>query len=132
MLWFNLSLEERIIDCLKFQYILCYGSTCFYSIKDYDITEFQYILCYGSTTSKILSFHSTSNISIHLMLWFNLIKDFKKTNLCRFQYILCYGSTNLYIGLLSNLGIISIHLMLWFNHCWYVIAIFYYTEVLLK
>ena len=27
---------------------------------------------------------------------------------------------------------ISIHLMLWFNHCWYVIAIFYYTEVLLK
>ena len=58
--------------------------------------------------------------------------NFETTRQNQFQYILCCGSTQeLEVHLLTQ-NQISIHLMLWFNHCWYVIAIFYYTEVLLK
>ena len=55
--------------------------------------KFQYILCYGSTHSENADAYSEWRISIHPMLRFNLEDTNKINNNIRFQYILCYGST---------------------------------------
>ena len=110
MLWFNFLLREFGMSDISFQYILCYGSTFRLLIVLKEFKGFQYILCYGSTNPTYFLKSSKILISIHLMLWFN---NNRKVPVPKPPQI-------------------SIHLMLWFNHCWYVIAIFYYTEVLLK
>ena len=46
----QLSKEHEHVNVhLQFQYILCCGSTLWYSIKGGDFLAFQYILCCGST-----------------------------------------------------------------------------------
>ena len=71
MLRFNPFPKWELLNVIKFQYILCYGSTYDDSMLHGKSTIFQYILCYGSTGLIICS---SRNNSI-------------------FQYILCYGST---------------------------------------
>ena len=93
MLRFNKKARWYLEKAIKFQYILCYGSTVFnrnfshrkshfntsYVTVQRSLTigvssnlaTFQYILCYGSTS-----------ISPNFCL-----------SVFRFQYILCYGST---------------------------------------
>ena len=70
MLRFNLTVPNVKGFFLRFQYILCCGSTA-YSSDLYRRTGFQYILCCGSTLLWL------SNQSFRLL----------------FQYILCCGST---------------------------------------
>ena len=95
------------------------------------IYEFQYILCCGSTTF-LLFVERCIKISIHLMLWFNMRKllsflDLSEISIHLMLWFNLWKKASFFFEIR-----ISIHLMLWFNHCWYVIAIFYYTEVLLK
>ena len=63
-----------------------------YELTKHANAEFQYILCYGSTLYSLRKWIKII-ISIHLMLWFNVVNFLK--------------------GLVNFL--ISIHLMLWFN-----------------
>ena len=57
---------------MQFQYILCYGSTVLEIAKYSAKGKFQYILCYGSTNKTLIK-RAYKNISIHLMLRFNLL-----------------------------------------------------------
>ena len=114
MLWFNEDLDQLLEEQQEFQYILCCGSTIFFLVYCQGVFSFQYILCCGSTlfvinikgviiyfnTSYVvvqlfLANHSNPcvQISIHLMLWFNLIPHNTANLTCKFQYILCCGST---------------------------------------
>ena len=93
MLRFNLLNRTGRCFFMQFQYILCYGSTQ----KSNSIINihfpFQYILCYGSTVVPGTIAIEVLNISIHLMLRFNLLQKYFRPSLSKFQYILCYGST---------------------------------------
>ena len=71
MLRFNLQAFLYIVAIVKFQYILCYGSTYKKKRLKPSFYKFQYILCYGSTPKKV---------------FYKIIQK-------KFQYILCYGST---------------------------------------
>ena len=73
MLWFNLAICFYIVFIILFQYILCYGSTEEGKIPLNKCLKFQYILCYGSTTNDC-KLQNPNEISIHLMLWFNINK----------------------------------------------------------
>ena len=105
----------RLVIRIKFQYILCYGSTVFaiyasYAYPNFNTSyvtvqrcsaarasskrgRFQYILCYGSTRSQCSAYSRQNSISIHPMLRFNVELYTNKKDLDAFQYILCYGST---------------------------------------
>ena len=94
MLRFNKKARWYLEKAIKFQYILCYGSTVFnrnfshrkshfntsyvtvqpnLKPKTNSSKKFQYILCYGSTFKKTIGIRTPQE----------------------FQYILCYGSTTL-------------------------------------
>ena len=86
------------INCrpqLKFQYILCYGSTaiCGYAARLAYI--FQYILCYGSTAFLRGGYDANSGFQYILCYGSTCIYHPKILNVEIFQYILCYGSTRL-------------------------------------
>ena len=46
-----------------FQYILCYGSTCFFILICLDFSQFQYILCYGSTPLVLCDLYFSSYLN---------------------------------------------------------------------
>ena len=54
--------------------------------------KFQYILCYGSTVLTVPNVCGV-DISIHPMLRFNYLINNNFVGAKKFQYILCYGST---------------------------------------
>ena len=93
MLRFNWEKILGIYPKARFQYILCYGSTCSFLISYSSLLQFQYILCYGSTSIESKLSFLDKSISIHPML--------------RFNYVTII--TNRYIS------VISIHPMLRFN-----------------
>ena len=69
MLRFNDFFMENLEKVLKFQYILCYGSTNAHLKKTLIGKRFQYILCYGSTiTLKMLDllrkYFNTSYVTV--------------------------------------------------------------------
>ena len=65
-------------------------------------------------------------ISIHLMLWFNYKVHFLPYTTNAFQYILCCGSTSTKTIIKNIPKNISIHLMLWFNHNFHGNALYQY------
>ena len=93
MLRFNAERMTRFMPYIKFQYILCYGSTLRENSKLNSHIRFQYILCYGST-----------------LFCFLVLFGYET-----FQYILCYGSTGFKACDISA-TFISIHPMLRFNY----------------
>ena len=93
MLRFNYTVDEIYHILVRFQYILCYGSTVNFLKGLVNFLGFQYILCYGSTEFKTA----------------------KSLYVIAFQYILCYGSTLYFLYSRQGRDIISIHLMLRFN-----------------
>ena len=99
MLWFNHSKPIGAKVHIKFQYILCCGSTISVMFRAFRALKFQYILCCGST------------LYVHARNMYGIV----------FQYILCCGSTVFADNSISKI-IISIHLMLWFN--WVMILVF--------
>ena len=109
MLWFNKKAFKKQCKNLIFQYILCCGSTCFICV-----------------VFKTLFHFNTSYVVVQLLQTGKFWRGF-------FNFNTSYVVVQLLLHKIClRCFIISIHLMLWFNHCWYVIAIFYYTEVLLK
>ena len=115
MLWFNDYFNFLLDKKIAFQYILCCGSTPFNTLFLLLLLSFQYILCCGSTAFKdtyvtISQYFNTSyvvvqrnqrnrtvfctTISIHLMLWFNIVRGYILWFKWLFQYILCCGSTS--------------------------------------
>ena len=81
---------------MKFQYILCYGSSEITSIVATYTIEFQYILCYGSSIKFIseetlFPCFNTSYVTVHQA------EQCKAEFPNLFQYILCYGSSLLHI-----------------------------------
>ena len=94
MLRFNLTVPNVKGFFLRFQYILCCGSTA-YSSDLYRRTGFQYILCCGSTLLWL------SNQSFRLLFQYILCCGSTdsmlhgKSTIRGFQYILCCGSTRI-------------------------------------
>ena len=114
MLWFNYSksithqnakyfntsyvmvqLGKTVItlSAVRFQYILCYGSTVLLAINtDYE-RPFQYILCYGSTFFFVQGNIQTLQFQYILCYGSTVDECELDINAFIFQYILCYGST---------------------------------------
>ena len=93
MLWFNTNIGAYLSAYLRFQYILCCGSTILIQKVWYLLVKFQYILCCGSTLNALNMAAIDKYISIHLMLWFNNCRGNGLQHTNGFQYILCCGST---------------------------------------
>ena len=115
MLRFNLTVPNVSGLVLKFQYILCYGSTYLINNNFVGAKKFQYILCYGSTIipfpiiiipflfQYILCYGSTFVMATEKEILFNFNTSYVTVQLwmfqqstqtgSKFQYILCYGST---------------------------------------
>ena len=101
MLRFNSLALKVILYILRFQYILCYGSTdilFIFGIKNrisiHPMLRFNTLII-SNLGGKI-------KISIHPMLRFNDSADCNAPAKERFQYILCYGSTELTDALIKQ------------------------------
>ena len=77
---------------------LCFN-TSYVTVQRKDFTEaqvywkFQYILCYCSTCRSVRICKREKNVSIHPMLLFNVEQNWIGGMWEQFQYILCYCST---------------------------------------
>ncbi len=92
MLWFNGGVMVTVTGYGQFQYILCCGSTKYSGYIQSHQEDFNtsYVVVQPAWR-KTDSFGCS--ISIHLMLWFNIIKETVEVISTIFQYILCCGST---------------------------------------
>ena len=92
MLWFNNSLNVLI-------YFLKHFNTSYVMVQRKNIKVFKGRLDNFNTSYVMVQQWPSARrknfkyISIHLMLWFNNERAFKRYGRIGFQYILCYGST---------------------------------------
>ena len=86
---------------IKFQYILCYGSTGAKDQNGLPIFKFQYILCYGSTQSASKFSLWNLNFNTSYVTVQRLMSGIEQ-QVNEFQYILCYGSTTFPLWKLSG------------------------------
>ena len=114
MLRFNSVEQIKAMFLLKFQYILCYGSTRHVSACAHAKTLFQYILCYGSTGRQsdgtmIGTNFNTSYVTVQhrLLEWLGLCLIYFNTSYVTVQPV--------YEVYYKGNYMISIHLMLRFN-----------------
>ena len=93
MFRFKFPIEDLIeFGILKFQYIICFGSSLMLVMFDYYYKLFQYIICFGSSGVIRFSRFYSSFISIHHMFRFKTSKLSFKKRIILFQYIICFGS----------------------------------------
>jgi len=106
---------DLIQKYLKFQYILCFGSSE-ETYKSFAFkAEFQYILCFGSISSHQNIYHLLEHVSIHPMFRFKIKIAAIKYVCDSFQYILCFGSRSGDVVQTITLPNVSIHPMFRFK-----------------
>ena len=110
------SVISRKSASCRFQYILCYGSTCAFSAALAGQLEISIHLMLWFNYDNKPVYPYGYRISIHLMLWFNSA-ELHLVNL-RVSY---FNTSYVMVQLCKNTvfilpDCISIHLMLWFNY----------------
>ena len=85
------TIEKRYV---KFQYILCYGSSQGISDDLFQKAIFQYILCYGSSGTEDMPSDAECNFNTSYVTVLLYLSKYITVITHLFQYILCYGSSN--------------------------------------